>query len=92
MMFGRIGPMELLLIFGIALVIFGPSKLPQLGNALGQAIKEFKKGTSEISKDLNINEQPAAPAAPAAAAPAAPAAPVRAETAQPEAEETPKNG
>lgn len=52
-MFGRIGPFELILILAIALVIFGPSKLPQVGRSLGQAIQEFKKGTSEIKKEIN---------------------------------------
>ncbi|MDY6305520.1 MAG: twin-arginine translocase TatA/TatE family subunit [Oribacterium sp.] len=52
-MFGRIGPMELILILIIALVIFGPSKLPQIGKALGESIKEFKKGASEISDVVN---------------------------------------
>lgn len=41
-MFGRLGFGELVLILGIALVIFGPSKLPQIGKAMGQAIGEFK--------------------------------------------------
>ncbi|MDD3254210.1 MAG: twin-arginine translocase TatA/TatE family subunit [Lachnospiraceae bacterium] len=52
-MFGRLGPVELILILCIALVIFGPSKLPQIGRSLGQAITEFKKGTSEAKKELN---------------------------------------
>lgn len=56
---GRIGAFELILIFAIALVVFGPSKLPQLGNALGSAIKEFRKGANDISKDLSLSEQPA---------------------------------
>jgi sec-independent protein translocase protein TatA len=45
--------MELILILIIALVIFGPSKLPQIGKALGESIKEFKKGASEISDVVN---------------------------------------
>ena len=44
-MFG-IGVQELLIIFGIAIVIFGPSKLPQIGAGLGKAIRDFKKGVS----------------------------------------------
>lgn len=52
-MFGRLGPFELILILLIALVIFGPSKLPQVGRALGQAIQEFKKGTADVKKELN---------------------------------------
>ena len=44
-MFG-IGLQELLVILVIALVIFGPSKLPQIGSGLGKAIRDFKKGVS----------------------------------------------
>lgn len=52
-MFGKLGITELILILCIALVIFGPSKLPQIGRSLGQAIQEFKKGTADASKELN---------------------------------------
>jgi sec-independent protein translocase protein TatA len=52
-MFGRLGPVELILILCIALVVFGPSKLPQVGRSLGQAIQEFKKGSSEVKKEIN---------------------------------------
>ena len=52
-MFGRIGPFELILILCIALVVFGPSKLPQIGRSLGQAIQEFRKGTTDVKKELN---------------------------------------
>ncbi len=41
-MFGRIGPWELILVLVIALVIFGPSKLPEIGKSLGKAFTEFK--------------------------------------------------
>ena len=44
-MFG-LGLQELLVILVIALVIFGPSKLPQIGSGLGKAIRDFKKGIS----------------------------------------------
>ena len=36
-----------MIIFGVALLIFGPSKLPQLGKAVGESIKNFKKGIKE---------------------------------------------
>lgn len=39
-----LGPTELLLILGIALIFFGPSRLPGLGRSLGDAIRGFKKG------------------------------------------------
>ena len=54
-MFG-LGVPELMVILVIALVIFGPSKLPQIGSGLGKAIRDFKKGVTggdadEASKD-----------------------------------------
>lgn len=50
-MFG-LGLQELLVILVIALVIFGPSKLPQIGSGLGKAIRDFKKGvTSDDGED-----------------------------------------
>lgn len=56
-MFGKIGTMELLLILGIALVIFGPGKLPEIGKAFGKAVGEFKshakKITDEVEADLD---------------------------------------
>lgn len=50
-MFG-LGVPELVIILVIALVIFGPKKLPEIGQALGKGIREFKKGTQDIQKDL----------------------------------------
>ena len=52
-MFGKIGAGELILILAIALIIFGPSKLPQIGKSMGQAIKEFRKGTTQVQKEIN---------------------------------------
>jgi sec-independent protein translocase protein TatA len=40
----NLGPMELVLILGIALLLFGPSRLPGLGKSMGDAIRGFKKG------------------------------------------------
>lgn len=50
-MFG-LGLQELLVILVIALVIFGPSKLPQIGSGLGKAIRDFKKGVSGDEDDV----------------------------------------
>jgi TatA/E family protein of Tat protein translocase len=47
-MFGSIGPTELILIFIIALLVFGPKKLPEIGKSVGKAIREFKKASDEI--------------------------------------------
>ena len=45
-MFGSLGMPELIVIFVIALIVFGPRKLPELGRSLGRGIAEFKKATS----------------------------------------------
>jgi TatA/E family protein of Tat protein translocase len=47
-MFGDIGTGELLVIFVLALLVFGPRKLPELGKSLGRAINEFKKASSDL--------------------------------------------
>ena len=47
-MFGSIGLPELIVIFIIALLIFGPKKLPEVGKSVGKAIKEFKKASDEL--------------------------------------------
>ena len=46
------GPSELLLILGIAMLLFGGSKLPQLGNALGRSTKEFELGREKTEREL----------------------------------------
>ncbi len=45
----KIGATELILILGIALIIFGPGKLPEIGKALGRAISEFKTNANKVS-------------------------------------------
>ncbi|SDN70681.1 sec-independent protein translocase protein TatA [Psychrobacillus sp. OK028] len=47
----NIGIPGLILVLIIALIIFGPSKLPQLGKAVGQTLKEFKTSTRDIIND-----------------------------------------
>jgi sec-independent protein translocase protein TatA len=47
-----IGVPGLIIILVLALIIFGPSKLPQLGKAVGQTLKEFKNGTKDIMDDV----------------------------------------
>lgn len=50
-MFG-IGPWELILILVIALVVFGPGKLPEVGKALGNGLKEFRKASDNIKEEV----------------------------------------
>ena len=78
-MLGSIGMPELIIIFVIALIIFGPRKLPELGRSLGKSIAEFKKASNELKstleEEIRLEEQRSTLEASKAAA-AAPAAPV----------------
>jgi sec-independent protein translocase protein TatA len=70
---GPVGMPELIIIFVIALIIFGPRKLPELGTSLGRSINEFKRASNELKNtledEIRVEEQKTA-AAPRAATPA----------------------
>lgn len=51
MLLGSIGPATLIILVIAALLLFGPTKLPELGRAFGKTLREFKKGTNEILSD-----------------------------------------
>ena len=64
-MFGSVGAPELILIFIVALLVFGPRKLPELGRAIGKGISEFRKATSDLKTTLEKEmaaEEPPGPA------------------------------
>jgi TatA/E family protein of Tat protein translocase len=86
LMFGSIGMPELIVIFVIALIIFGPRKLPELGRSLGRSINEFKRASNELRNtledEIRIDEQRAvdekrAATAASSAAPAPAPSPVQ---------------
>ena len=52
---GKLGPLELVLIFAVILLVFGPSKLPQIGSAIGKGIREFKSASKEIKSQLEVD-------------------------------------
>lgn len=72
-MFG-IGPGELAVIAGVALLVVGPKKLPELARAFGKSISEFKKGTREMTDSVKRELDAADEAARAEAAAAQPSA------------------
>lgn len=56
-MFSGIGVTELILILVIALVVFGPGKLPDVGRALGKSIREFRNAEKNIVENVTIEEK-----------------------------------
>ena len=81
-MFGSIGMPELLIILTLALIIFGPRKLPELGRSLGKSLGEFKRASNELrntlDEEIRIEEErstrPARPVTPAEPVPVTAAA------------------
>ena len=75
-MLGSIGMPELIIIFVIALIIFGPRKLPELGRSLGKSLAEFKRASNELrstlEEEIRIEDQKATAAPKAAEPPGAP--------------------
>jgi sec-independent protein translocase protein TatA len=52
------GPMELILLLVIVLIIFGPGKLPDIGNAVGKGIREFRKASTELEESVRGESKP----------------------------------
>ena len=59
-MFGSLGLPELLVIFIVALIVFGPKRLPEIGRTLGKALGEFKKASDDlkntIEREVHVEE------------------------------------
>ena len=80
-MLGSIGMPELVLIFIVALIVFGPKKLPDIGKSLGKGLAEFKKASDDFKQSIQKEvdglkeearlEPPAVPPSPALSAPSA---------------------
>ncbi|MDM5198985.1 twin-arginine translocase TatA/TatE family subunit [Fictibacillus enclensis] len=56
-MFSSIGPTGIILLAIVALLLFGPKKLPELGRAVGRTVKEFKDGTKELMSDEDDDQK-----------------------------------
>jgi sec-independent protein translocase protein TatB len=80
MNFLGMGPMELMMILVLALIVFGPGKLPEIAGQVGRVVRDFRRTTSELSSEfsrtlsLEIEERKAPKAATAADVPYEPAA------------------
>src|SRR5262245_56273192 len=59
-MFGSLGIQEMILIFIVALIVFGPKRLPEIGRTIGKALGEFKKATDDfkntIEREVHVEE------------------------------------
>lgn len=54
----NLGMWELLIILGIALVVFGAKRLPEIGSSMGKSIREFKRSLKEVQDNIDQNEPP----------------------------------
>jgi sec-independent protein translocase protein TatA len=82
----NIGPAELIVIFVVALLVFGPTKLPEIGRQVGKAIREFRKVQSSLTDDFKdaFSEEP-----PPRPTPLGMSTPAASPEAEPAAEEPP---
>jgi sec-independent protein translocase protein TatA len=53
-MFGSIGMPELVLIFIVALLVFGPKKLPEIGKSIGKGLAEFKRASDDLKRTIEL--------------------------------------
>ena len=56
----NIGPTELIIILVLALIVFGPTRLPEIGRSIGRSLREFRRASDEIrgeiERDLDVDE------------------------------------
>lgn len=55
-MIGKIGMWEMILVLAVALIIFGPAKLPELGRSIGNGLKEFRKATKDLKDSISFED------------------------------------
>ncbi|HXI45040.1 MAG TPA: twin-arginine translocase TatA/TatE family subunit [Candidatus Acidoferrales bacterium] len=90
---GNIGAPELIIIAVIALVIFGPGKLPDVAQALGRSVREFRKAATDVTEATRLDTPPPTPAtAPPPAPPVTPAVPAASPVTPPPAPPTDASG
>lgn len=52
-----IGLMEIIVVLVVALIVFGPAKLPELGRSIGRGIREFKQAFNDVGKAFSLEEE-----------------------------------
>ena len=68
----QLGPMEIIIVLAIALIVFGPKRLPELGRGLGRGMRDFKAGLTGADDDDRRAEEESKRTAAATISPAAP--------------------
>jgi sec-independent protein translocase protein TatA len=62
---GNIGPLELILILVVALLVFGPKRLPEVGRSVGRGLREFRRASTELrdefERTVSVDDEPPAP-------------------------------
>jgi sec-independent protein translocase protein TatA len=56
MLDGALNPIHLMIIVGVVLVLFGPKRLPEMGQRVGQALRDFKSATSDIRSQIGVDD------------------------------------
>jgi sec-independent protein translocase protein TatA len=74
----NIGPTELIVIMVVALIVFGPKRLPEIGRTLGRSLQEFRRASNDLRRELEQDVTPDPPAGPS------PSIPPRSEAPAPE--------
>jgi TatA/E family protein of Tat protein translocase len=82
-----LSPLHLIIVLVIAVLVLGPGRLPEVGTALGKAIREFRKATTDIQDSVRLDTPPATP--PAVVSVQSPAVPPPATPEPPTAEPAP---
>jgi TatA/E family protein of Tat protein translocase len=75
-MIDGITPLHLILVLAIALIVIGPGKLPSVGKALGESLREFRGSLRDETGSPSVDGPPQAPVSPAEGAPVAAVAPM----------------
>jgi TatA/E family protein of Tat protein translocase len=93
-MFGSLGMSEILLILVIALIVFGPRKLPQLGRSLGESLAQFRRASEDFKRsweqEITVEEKRLGAAPPSSTSSSSAPEPIRESQPEPATESQPE--